>query len=204
MNEMKKRIEDAVLDSVCTKWRSLGRGSTIDLIARMALSMIGIYQNGGKLLIAGNGGSAADAQHFAAEITCQYKLDRKARPALALHSDTSALTAWANDHSFKTAFQRQVEAHGKASDGLVLISTSGNSEDLLYAAGAGRSLGLRTFGLLGRDGGKLSELRLCDEVIIVRSSDTPRIQESHITIIHLLCEELDRFFYAVDQSAVAS
>jgi D-sedoheptulose 7-phosphate isomerase len=201
MDAMEKRIKDAMADSIRVKVELFGNPSTIDVVARMATSMIEIYRGGGKLLIAGNGGSAADAQHFAAEITCQYKLERKARPALALHCDTSALTAWGNDKSFKTAFARQVEAHGRKGDGLVLISTSGNSEDLLYATEMGRVMELHTFGLLGRDGGKLSGLRLCDEEIIVRSNDTPRIQESHIMIIHMLCEELDRFFYAQDQGA---
>jgi D-sedoheptulose 7-phosphate isomerase len=199
MNEIEMRIRDAVEESIALRQRLLANGSTIGGAAQMATSMIDLYRGGGKLLIAGNGGSAADAQHFAAEITCQYKLDRKGRAALALHTDTSALTAWGNDKSFKTFFSRQVEAHGRAGDGLVVISTSGNSENLLYAAGKARTLGIKVFGLLGRDGGKLYRLRLCDEYMVVHSDDTPRIQECHIMFIHTLCEELDQFFFAEDQ-----
>ncbi len=200
MNAIETRIQDSVQDSIAVKQKLLASGSVISAAAQMAISMIDVYRNGGKLLIAGNGGSAADAQHFAAEITCQYKLDRKGRAALALHTDTSALTAWGNDRSFKTVFSRLVEAHGRAGDGLVVISTSGNSENLLCAAERARMFGIKVFGLLGRDGGKLYGLRLCDEYVVVPSDDTPRIQECHIMLIHTLCEELDRFFFTEDQT----
>lgn len=200
MNALKTRVIEAIRDSIRVKEEILTSDAIIEAVARMATSMIQIYENGGKLLIAGNGGSAADSQHFAAEITCQYKLNRKGRAALALHTDTSALTAWANDKNFKTFFSRQLEAHGRRGDALVVISTSGNSENLLYAAEKARMLGIKVFGILGNDGGKLFGLRLCDEEIIVPSLDTPRIQESHIMLIHMLCEELDRHFFAEDQS----
>jgi D-sedoheptulose 7-phosphate isomerase len=156
------------------------------------------YQNRKKVLIAGNGGSAGDAQHFAAEITCQYKASRKGRPAIALHTDTSALTAWGNDKSFDLFFERQVEALGVKGDVLILISTSGNSKNLVVAAQKARSMGITTVGLLGRDGGVLAKEKLCDYVLVVPSFDTPHIQESHIMLIHIICEALDTFFVELD------
>ncbi len=191
-------IKTAFEDSIRTKKLVVGDINQIRAIERIAEELISVYRKQGKLLIAGNGGSAADAQHFAAEITCQFMLKRKARPALALHSDTSALTAWGNDHSFETAFARQVEAHGVAGDALFVISTSGNSENLILAAQAARDKGMRVFGLLGKNGGKLSELGLCHEQIIVPSFETPRIQECHILLIHILCEILDKSFALED------
>ncbi len=158
-----------------------------------------MYAAGGKILIAGNGGSASDAQHFSAEITCQYKAIRKGYPAIALHTDTSAITAWGNDKSYETFFERQVEALGQSGDALFVISTSGNSTNLIAAAVKARAIGIRVFGLLGRDGGKIMAQDLCDEVIVVPSWNTPRIQESHIMLIHIICEALDEFFLELDQ-----
>ncbi len=200
MEEIIKRIDKAFAESANVRKRLFESPSHVEVLAQMAASMITIYRNGGKLLIAGNGGSAADAQHFAAEITCQYMVKRKARPAIALHTDTSALTAWGNDYSYESAFTRLLEAHGNAGDGIVLITTSGNSRNLVAAAERARELGIRTFGLLGRDGGTLVERGLCDETVIVPSSETPRIQECHVMVIHMLCEELDRAFLEEDES----
>ncbi len=158
-----------------------------------------VYRNGGKLLIAGNGGSAADAQHFAAEITCQYLEVRKGYPAIALHTDTSALTAWGNDKNFDTFFARQVEALGKKEDALFLISTSGNSSNLIHAAEKAQSMGIKVFGLFGRDGGKITALSLCDRSVIVPSEGTPRIQECHMILIHIICEALDTLFVELEK-----
>jgi D-sedoheptulose 7-phosphate isomerase len=138
-----------------------------------------------KLLLCGNGGSAADSQHLAAEFTGRFVKDRRPLAALALTTDTSALTCIANDYSFDEVFSRQVTALGRAGDCLLAISTSGNSPNVLRAAEAARAGGLRTIGLLGRDGGKL--LALCDVPIVVPSSTTARIQEAHIFIGHALC-----------------
>lgn len=200
MTETTTRMIEAVTDSIRVRQRLLEDAQLMTSIEQMASAMVEIYRQGGKLLIAGNGGSAADAQHFAAEITCQYKLKRKGRPALALHCDTSAITAWGNDYAFKSFFARQVEAYGVKGDGVVLITTSGNSENLVEAAEAARTKGIHTFGLLGRDGGELVKGSHCDQSVIVPSEDTPRIQECHIMLIHMLCEELDKAFYAQDQA----
>lgn len=143
--------------------------------------------SGGKLLIAGNGGSAADAQHFAAEIVATlHKEKRRGYPAIALHENTSFLTAWTNDFGPDEIFSRQVEAFGKPGDVFFGISTSGNSKNIILAAGKAKEMGLKTVGLLGNNGGLLRDG--CDIALTVPSSSTARIQESHIAIIHMLCE----------------
>jgi D-sedoheptulose 7-phosphate isomerase len=192
-----------IRESIAVKERILNDEILISDISHVIEVIKDVYRKGGTLLIAGNGGSAGDAQHFAAEITCQYKETRKGRPAIALHTDTSALTAWGNDKSFDLFFERQVEALGKAGDVLVVISTSGNSKNLLHACTKAREMGITTIGLLGRDGGKLKAEGLCDHSIVVPSHDTPHIQESHIMLIHIMCEALDQFFVTCDAEEVA-
>ncbi len=142
-------------------------------------------QSGGKLMFCGNGGSAADSQHLAAELTGRFIKDRKPLAALALSTDTSALTCIGNDYSFEEVFARQVQGLGRAGDVLVGISTSGNSRNVIRAVEEARALGVSVIGLLGRDGGALREL--CDVAIVVPSQVTARIQESHILIGHTLC-----------------
>ncbi len=142
-------------------------------------------QKGGKLMLCGNGGSAADSQHLAAEFTGRFIKDRPPIAAVALSTDTSALTCIGNDYSFNDIFSRQVQALGKAGDCLIAISTSGNSGNVLAAVAAAKSLGISTIGLLGRDGGKLKAQ--CDIAIVVPSQVTARIQEAHILIGHSLC-----------------
>ncbi|NBO41918.1 MAG: SIS domain-containing protein [Betaproteobacteria bacterium] len=146
-------------------------------------------QMGGKLMLCGNGGSAADSQHLAAEFTGRFIKDRPPIAAVALSTDTSALTCIANDYSFNEIFARQVQALGKAGDCLIAISTSGNSGNVLAAVAAAKSLGISTIGLLGRDGGKLKAQ--CDIAIVVPSQVTARIQEAHILIGHSLCGEVE-------------
>ncbi len=146
-------------------------------------------KNGGKILIFGNGGSAADAQHIAAELTGRYKSERRGLPAIALTTDTSALTAIGNDFGYSKVFQRQVEALANKEDLLIGISTSGNSENVVKALTLGKEIGCKTIGLSGRDGGKMDEV--CDINIIVPSNDTPRIQEMHILIGHIICQSID-------------
>lgn len=147
------------------------------------------WDGGGKLLICGNGGSAADSQHLAAELTGRYRDDRQGWPALALTTDTSALTAVSNDYGFARVFARQIEALGRAGDVLLVLSTSGNSPNCLEAARMARARGLRCHALLGRDGGALAGL--VDGALIVPAADTPRIQELHAILIHALCELLE-------------
>lgn len=140
---------------------------------------------GGKLMFCGNGGSAADSQHLAAELTGRFIKDRKPLAALALSTDSSALTCIGNDYSFDEVFARQLQGLGRAGDVLIAISTSGNSRNVIRAVEEARALGMSVIGLLGRDGGALRDL--CDVAIVVPSQVTARIQESHILIGHTLC-----------------
>lgn len=146
-------------------------------------------KDGKKVLICGNGGSAADAQHFAAELTGRYKTERRGLPAIALTTDTSALTAIGNDYGYERVFDRQVEALANEGDLLIGISTSGNSQNVLNAFKVASSLGCTTLGMSGRSGGAMNEA--CNFNLVVRSDDTPRIQEMHILFIHTICQIID-------------
>ncbi len=151
-----------------------------------------IYQavtRGSTLFLFGNGGSAADAQHIAAEFINRFRIERRPLPAIALSTDTSVLTSIGNDYSFDDIFSKQITALGKAGDIALGISTSGNSPNILNAFGAARDNGMFTIGLLGKDGGKARSL--VDLAIIIDHPDTPRIQEAHITIGHILCSLID-------------
>jgi D-sedoheptulose 7-phosphate isomerase len=145
---------------------------------------------GGKILLFGNGGSAADAQHIAAELIIRYKSDRAAIPAIALTTDSSALTACGNDLGFEALFERQIEGLGRPGDVAVGISTSGNSPNVLRGLARARDMRLATLGLTGGSGGRMREL--CDAVIVVPSAVTARIQEMHILIGHVLCKALEQ------------
>ncbi len=146
-------------------------------------------QNGGKLLICGNGGSAADAQHMAAEFVNRFLQERKPLAAIALSTDTSNLTSIANDYSFDEVFSKQVEALGKKGDVLIGISTSGNSKNILKAHKVARKIGISTVGILGKDGGEIRNFS--DVPLIVESQSTPRIQEMHMFIIHTICQMVE-------------
>jgi len=164
------------------------------LIAEMVTMLAETFKRGGKLLVMGNGGSAADAQHFVAEIVGRFKMERRGLPAIALSTDTSILTAIGNDYGFDRVFQRQVEALAVPGDLIVGISTSGNSPNVLLALELAREKGCHTVGLLGKDGGSIKNL--CDLALIVPTDDTPRVQEGHITIIHIVCDLLEKSMFA--------
>jgi len=149
-------------------------------------------KNGNKILLCGNGGSAADAQHIAAELSGRYKVERRGLPGIALTTDTSVLTAIGNDYGFDRIFERQVEALAQKGDVLIGISTSGHSKNVVRALSLARTIGCKTIGLSGRDGGVMSEF--CDINIIVPSDDTPRIQEMHSMIGHILCQAVDEIY----------
>ncbi len=151
--------------------------------------LIGCLRNGGKILVCGNGGSAADAQHFAAELVGRFEVERCGLPAIALTTDTSSLTAIGNDYGFERLFSRQVEALASEKDLLIGISTSGNSKNVLVALQLARQIGCETVGLTGRDGGQIATEVDCS--LIVPFQRTARIQEMHLLIIHLLCELID-------------
>ncbi|WP_292654894.1 D-sedoheptulose 7-phosphate isomerase [Nitratifractor sp.] len=161
-------------------------------VAEAAEMIVRTLKEGGKVLLCGNGGSAADAQHIAAELTGRFKKERRALPAVALTTDTSALTAIGNDYGYERVFERQVEALARKGDLLIGISTSGNSENVLLALETARRMECMTLGLSGRDGGRMN--RHCDLNLIVPSDDTARIQEMHIMIGHLLCQQVDEAF----------
>ncbi|MEY5100993.1 MAG: hypothetical protein RJA36_3712 [Pseudomonadota bacterium] len=161
-----------------------------DDVAQAGQLSVAALQAGNKLLFCGNGGSAADSQHLAAELTGRFIKDRKPLAALALSTDTSALTCIANDYTFDEVFARQVQGLGRAGDVLVAISTSGNSRNVIRAVEEAHALGLKVIGLLGRDGGALKPM--CDLAIVVPSPVTARVQEAHILIGHTLCGMIEQ------------
>lgn len=161
-------------------------------LAKAGEILVQALKNGNKVLICGNGGSAADAQHIAAELTGRYKKERVSLPGIALSVDTSAITAIGNDYSFEEIFSRQLEGLGKNGDVLIALSTSGNSGNVLRAISVAQEKWISTIGLLGKDGGKIGSV--VDVAIIVPSDNTPRIQECHILMYHILCEYIDEQF----------
>jgi D-inositol-3-phosphate glycosyltransferase len=166
------------------------RESLVAAVADVASMLVACYQRGGKVLIAGNGGSAADAQHFATELVGRFKVKgRRGLPTIALTADGVLLTAWSNDIGYEDVFARQVEALGNAGDILIGISTSGNSPNLTRAFRVAAQRDVQCVAFLGRDGGEL--LPLADRALVVPSGDTQRIQETQILLIHLICELVD-------------
>ncbi len=161
-------------------------------IKKACETAVATLKAGGKILLCGNGGSAADAQHIAAELTGRYKTERGALAGIALTTDTSALTAIGNDYGYEFVFSRQLEALGREGDLLIAISTSGNSGNVLKALELARKIGIKTIGLSGRAGGAMNEL--CELNLVVPSNDTPRIQEMHIMIGHIICQAIDDAF----------
>lgn len=163
-------------------------------VERAAEWIVTAIRAGGKILVCGNGGSAADAQHFVGEFLCRFYHDRQPFPALALTTDSSVLTAIANDYSYDEVFQRQVDGLGKAGDLLLGISTSGSSRNVLRAFEAAKKRGIRTILLTGATERELA--RACDLCITVPSTDTPRIQEMHLAVEHLICEMVEQAMVA--------
>ena len=161
-------------------------------IKKACETAIATLKAGGKILLCGNGGSAADAQHIAAELTGRYKTERGALAGIALTTDTSALTAIGNDYGYEFVFSRQLEALGREGDLLIAISTSGNSGNVIKALELAQKIGIKTIGLSGRTGGAMNEL--CELNLVVPSNDTPRIQEMHIMIGHIICQAIDDAF----------
>jgi D-sedoheptulose 7-phosphate isomerase len=166
-----------------------GLGVLEPVVNRASELIAKAFASGNKLLLCGNGGSAADSQHIAAEMTGRFIKDRKPLPAIALTTDTSALTCIANDYSFEDVFARQVGALGRAGDVLIAISTSGNSGNVIKAMHVAKDLGVKVIALSGRDGGQMKSL--ADLSIIVPNNTTARIQEAHIFIGHIICGEVE-------------
>ena len=166
--------------------------SITDSVFNSAQLCIDCLKNGGKILILGNGGSAADAQHIAAELVGRYKTDRKGLPAIALTTDSSALTSISNDFGYTHVFDRQVEALANKGDVIIGISTSGKSSNVNNALKLASKLKCITIGFSGQDGGEMN--KLCDVNLVIPSEDTPRIQEMHIVIGHTICHLIDQEF----------
>ncbi len=186
-------IEHAIKESIEVKQKILEDKELVNTIKSAAEFCIESLTQGGKILLCGNGGSAADAQHIAAELTGRFEKNRKPLFAEALHVNSSYMTAVANDYDFETTYSRLVEAKGKPNDVLIAISTSGNSKNILKAAEQARKQKMSVIGFTGRDGGALAPLS--DLAIKVPSQHTTRIQEAHILIGHILCEVIERSMF---------
>ncbi len=182
-------VKNAILNSIAVKQRLLGDSAILEQIENIIHACIGCLQNDGKILFCGNGGSASDAQHLAAELTGKYYFDRAPLNAEALNVNSSYLTAVSNDYSFEKVYARILEAKGRKGDVLIALSTSGKSGNVIEALKKARELGIITVGLTGESGGSITDL--CDYLIKVPSADTPRIQETHILIGHLICEHIE-------------
>lgn len=187
---MKKLIRKRIEESIELKKTLFD--TQADNIEKAAKAIISSLKSGGKLFIFGNGGSASDSQHIAAELVGRFKKTRQALPAIALTSNTSALTAIANDYGYEQLFARQLESLGKKGDVALAISTSGNSKNVLLGVAKARKMGIATISLTGCSGGKMRNK--CDIAIDLDSTDTPRVQESHITVAHIICELIEEAF----------
>lgn len=180
-------IEKRIRESISAKEEFLEQAQNINEVADQIISC---FKNKNKVLVFGNGGSAADAQHIAGELVGRYKLERKALPAIALTTDTSILTAWSNDYDFESVFARQVEALANPDDILLGISTSGNSLNVIRAFEKGKEIGTINISLTGKGGGKIKSIS--DFNINSSSNDTPRIQECHLVAYHTICELVEK------------
>lgn len=187
---MKTTIKKRIEASIETKKRILESTILVEKIANSANIIIDSLNNKGHIYFCGNGGSAADAQHLAAELSGKFYIDRDSLPAEALHCNSSFITAVGNDYSFDIVYSRLISGLGKSNDVLVLLSTSGNSKNIINAANKAKEIGLKTIGMTGETGGELAAI--VDVLINVPDKDTPRIQESHIMIGHIICELVEQ------------
>jgi D-sedoheptulose 7-phosphate isomerase len=192
MTEM--NIRDTIAESIATKQKLLEDAEMLSLIEAAASACIDCFRSGGKVLFCGNGGSAADAQHIAAELSGRFNFDRDPLFAEALHVNSSFVTAVANDYSYEDVYRRMVQAAGRKGDVLFGISTSGNSTNVINAILQARDLEMVTIGLTGAKGGKLNET--CNLCIRVPSDNTARIQESHILVGHIICDIVEKELFS--------
>lgn len=190
---MQDKILKALSDAVAVKQQLLASAELRQLIEEVATQIVAVFRQGGRVFFCGNGGSAADAQHLAAELTGRYYKDRPPLPAEALHVNTSFLTAVANDYSYEETFARLLRGWGRPGDLLWAMSTSGNSPNVLRAIDTARELGMITVGLTGASGGKM--VGRCHYLFRVPSTDTPRIQEAHMVIGHTVCQLVEEALF---------
>lgn len=186
---MQKWINDIIDDKKVLLDKLVSCGY-LDLLEVAGSTMVTAIKNGGKVLLAGNGGSAADAQHFAGEIVGRFTMERKSLPAFSLCVDPSVMTCIGNDYGYEQVFARQIEGLGNKNDVFVGISTSGNSANIINAITVAKKIGMFVIGYLGKDGGKIKDL--CDIALVVPSNSTPRIQEVHTLTTHILCEMIEK------------
>jgi len=192
-NMINEYISNQVKKSIDVKQKLLDSQELMDLIQEVALKCVEVYKNGNKTLIAGNGGSAADAQHIAGEFVSRFYFDRPGLASVALTTDTSIMTAIGNDYGYEKLFSRQVQANGVKGDMFIGISTSGNSTNVIEALKECKEKGIITVGLTSEKGGKMAEI--CDYCIKVPSNETPRIQEAHILIGHIICAVVEEAIF---------
>jgi len=185
---MRERIKDILLESIQVKEAILR--SQIDSILGIAKLMIDCLRKDGKVIVFGNGGSASDSQHIAAELVGRFKKDRSALAGIALTTNTSILTSLANDYGYDVVFSRQIEALGKKNDIVLGISTSGKAKNVVLGIKQAKKMGIKTVALSGGDGGEIA--KLADVSLVVPSKITARIQEAHITIAHIICEMIEQ------------
>jgi len=190
---MMDKIKHIITESIAVKTRLLENDQLLATLQQVATGMVAALKKGNRIWFCGNGGSAADAQHLAAEFSGRFYIDRMALPAEALHCNTSYLTAVANDYSYDVVYARLIEGIGQKGDFLVGLSTSGNSGNILKAFEAARAKGIITVGFTGETGGKMKPLS--DYLINVPSADTPRIQESHIMAGHIICQLVEEQYF---------
>ena len=187
---MQQQIRNIIQASIDTKQKLLADPTLIETIEKVTALTAQAFRNGNKVLFCGNGGSAADAQHLAAEFSGRFYTDRDPLPSEALHCNSSYMTAVANDYGYDVVYSRIVKGTGKPGDVLIALSTSGNSVNIINAIEQAKNLGMITVGLTGETGGKMRNI--CDHLVNVPSSDTPRIQESHIMVGHIICQLVEQ------------
>lgn len=191
---MKRYIKDQIKKSYETKQIIYENEELLNKIEEVSKLCVKLYKTNNKTILAGNGGSAADAQHIAAELVGRYGFDRPSLPSLALTTDTSSLTAIGNDYGYDKVFSRQLEGMGQSGDIFIGISTSGNSKNIINAFKSAKDKNITTIALVGKDGGEMAEV--ADIALIVPSKSTPRIQESHILIGHIICDIIEKEIFA--------
>jgi len=190
---MKEKIKDLIQASIDVKQGVLQDQALVETVDRCVALIVTAFRNGNKVLFCGNGGSAADAQHLAAEFSGRFYTDRDALPAEALHVNTSYITAVANDYSYDVVYSRMIKGIGNAGDVLIGLSTSGNSNNIIKAFEMAKEKEMITIGFTGITGGKLKDLS--DHLLNVPSNDTPRIQESHILLGHIICQLVEERYF---------
>lgn len=191
---MNEKIQDIILASINVKKELLQNDQLINTVNQCVTQIVVAFKNGNKVLFCGNGGSAADAQHLAAEFSGRFYIDREALPAEALHCNTSYLTAVANDYSYDLIYSRMIKGIGNKGDVLIGLSTSGNSKNIVNAFETAKQKKMITIGFTGSTGGVMKSL--CDYLLNVPSFDTPRIQESHIMLGHIICQLVEEQYFA--------